>query len=78
MVAVSRLQKPGYSFEVKWLFTAPTVKQLAQLLIHVSEENLPNNAAIIKLSKSQPDEIDKNIGLEKKNRMRLSCNTFSK
>ena len=64
MVAVSRLQKLGYYFEVKWLFTAPTVKELSKLLIPVSDENLSDNAAILQLSKSQLDEIDKNIGLE--------------
>ena len=62
MVAVSRLRKRGFSFEVRWLFTAPTARQLAPLLVPMPEPEGRTEDVPLTLTSGQRESVEKNIG----------------
>ena len=62
MVAASRLRKRGYTFEIRYLFSAPTARLLAPLLVPVTEEKLTDNDTLPELTAEQRDAIEKNVG----------------
>lgn len=65
MVAASRLRKRGFSFEARWLFVAPTARQLAPMLIPVTEEAEPEEPDLPpELTPGQRAAIQAGIGWE--------------
>ena len=65
MLAAYRLGRYGFSFEIRRLFTAPTARQLAPLLVPVTEENIsPEKSVLPEPTSRQWEKIEKNVGRE--------------
>ena len=63
MAVASRLLRQGYSFEVRWLFTAPTARQLAPLLVPAAKtEGTAEKAVMTEPTPGQQNAIEKTVG----------------
>ena len=70
MAALSQLRKRGYSFELRWLFAAPSARALAPLLLPVAEEAAVSEEPLLpEPSPGQREAIERNVGWENVDRI---------
>ena len=65
MLVISRLQKFGYYFEIRWLFAMPSVRQAAPLMIPIKEKESSESVMLPEILQNQHEAVNKNIGYDK-------------